>query len=218
MGKKSKDDRLNGVLKFSFIIFLISACITLFIILNKGVVFGNRLIDISDMVVAEEVHVIQVVTPNTYLKNVGDSTELKISIDGADTLDGFTLSSSDEDVIKIEGTNAIATGLGTAVITAKSEKYGVENTVTLDVIVPITKLDLSAEFSKITIGEKDQISYSTTPKDSNVTVDLIYESSDSEIATVDASGVVTGVSAGTVTITATDRITGISDTYKITVK
>ena len=45
-----------------------------------------------------------------------------------------------------------------------------------------------------------------------------YESSDESIATVNDSGVVTGVSEGTVTITGTDKITGKTATHKIIVK
>ena len=112
----------------------------------------------------------------------------------------------------------MSTGLGTAVITATSLEYNVQSTVTIDVVIPITKLTLSAEFSIIDVGETNQISYVTKPKDSNVTVNMVYESSDNAVATVDSNGVATGVSPGVVTITGTDRITGISDTYEIKVK
>jgi uncharacterized protein YjdB len=215
---KSKDDKINRKLKISFIVFLISAIITLTIILNKGVIFGKRLIDISETGTNEPIHIIQVVADKTYLKSIGDSVELKISIDGEDVTEGFELISSDEDVIKLENNVATSVGLGTAVIVAKSTEYNVENSITLDVVVPITKLTLSAEFPSINVGETDQVSYTTKPKDSNVAVNMIYESSDKKIATVDSSGIVTGISSGTVTITGTDRITGISDSYEITIK
>lgn len=220
--KKNKSDiKLNRSLKFSCTLFVLSAILALVIILNKGVIFGKRLVAITETSAPEQVHVIQVVATNNYLQNVGDSAELKISIDGEDVAngDGYELTSSDDSVISIEGDTVTAVALGDAVITAKSTKYDVEGTVTLSVVVPASKINLSAEFSKITVGETSQMSYTTKPKESTgVQVKLDYTSSDNSIATVDSSGVVTGVSEGTATITATDKITGISDTFDITVK
>ncbi len=220
--EKNKDnsEKLNKVLKITAIIFFISAVLAIFIILNKGVIFGKRLISISGSSSTEQVHVIQVVSTNNYLKNVGDVVELKLSIDGKDVSngEGYELTSSDESVVVIEGDTARAVGLGDAVITAKSTEYDVEGTVTLSVVVPANSLNLSAEFSRIDVGETSQISHTTRPTEaSGVQVKLSYESSDNSVATVDNSGIVTGVSSGVATITATDKITGIQDTFDITV-
>ena len=150
--------------------------------------------------------------------DIGDTAEISISVDGEDVTEGYELSSSDDTIVTIEGNIIKSTGLGTAIITARSLEYDVQSTVTVDVVIPITKLTLSAEFSSIEVGGKDQMSYVTKPKDSSVTVNMIYESSDKSIATVDSSGIVTGISSGVVTIKGTDRITGISDSFDITVK
>ena len=219
---KNKEDKLNKKLIWSAIIFVISAVIALIIILNKGVVFGKRLVSISESAATkqEPVHVIQIVATNNYLKNVGDTVELKLSIDGEDVAggNGYELISSDEDVISLDGDVATAVALGDSVITARSTEYGVEGTVTLSVVVPASKLTLSAEFSQIAVGETSQISHTTRPTEaSGVQVKLNYQSSDNSIATVDSSGIVTGIAPGTVTITGTDKITGLSDTYEITV-
>ena len=82
--KENSNDKLNKVLKISGTLFVISAILAIYIILNKGVVFGKRLVSISNSGSAEPVHVIQVVATNNYLKNVGDVVELKLSIDGQD--------------------------------------------------------------------------------------------------------------------------------------
>lgn len=221
--KKNSDAKLNKRLKVTAIIFFISAIIAIVIILNKGVIFGKRLVAITESVgtASEPIHVIQIVATNNYLKNVGDTVELKLSIDGQDVAngDGYELVSSDEEVIKIEGDVATAVALGDAVITARSTEYDVEGTVTLSVVVPASKLKLSAEFSEIGVGETSQISYTTRPTEaSGVQVQLNYQSSDNSIATVDSSGIVTGKAPGTVTITGTDKITGLSDEYEITVE
>ena len=59
--------------------------------------------------------------------------------------------------------------------------------------------------------------YSCKPQTSDVKVNISYKSSDESIATVNESGIVTGVSKGTVTITGKDEITGIEATYKVKV-
>jgi uncharacterized protein YjdB len=61
------------------------------------------------------------------------------------------------------------------------------------------------------------MSYTCRPQTSDVKVNISYESSDESVATVEGT-IVTGVSKGTATITGTDEITGISATFKITVK
>ena len=54
---------------------------------------------------------------------------------------------------------------------------------------------------------------------SNASVDPItYTSSDETVATVNQNGIVTGVSAGTVTITVHDAYTDTTKTVKLTVK
>ena len=133
--------------------------------------------------------------------------------------EGYELTSSDENVIVVEGDTARAVALGDAVITARSTEYDVTGTVTLSVVTPANKLSLNAEFSQIQVGETSQISHTTRPtEESGVQVKLSYESSDNSVAIVDNSGIVTGVSAGTATITATDKITGLQGTFDITVK
>ena len=224
MGKsKNKDAKLNKSLKCTAILFVISATIAITIILNKGVIFGKRLVAITESGAntPKPIHVIQVVATNNYLKNVGDTVELKLSIDGQDVAngEGYELFSSDEEVVKIEGDTAKAVSLGDAVITAKSTEFGVEGTVTLSVVVPANKLTISAEFSNIEVGGTSQISHTTRPTEaSGVQVKLSYQSSDNSVATVDSSGIVTGIAPGTTIITGTDKITGLSDTHEITVK
>ena len=82
--KNDNDKRLNKILIIAIIIFILSATLAITIILNKGVIFGKRLVTIAENASAEPIHVIQIVSTNNYLKNVGDTVELKISIDGQD--------------------------------------------------------------------------------------------------------------------------------------
>lgn len=225
MGKSNSDIKLNRKLKWSAFIFIVSGIIALYIILNKGVVFGNRLVALSESGIKEDkpLHIIQVVATTNYLTNIGDTAELKVSIDGQDVSngEGYELTSDNEEVIKLEGDIATAVGLGDGiVITAKSTQYeNVEGTVTISSVVPASKISISSEHSSIGVGETTQISHTTRPTEaSGVQVKLNYQSSDNNIATVDASGIVTGVSSGTVTITATDKITGLQDAHEIIIE
>ncbi len=77
--------------------------------------------------------------------------------------------------------------------------------------VTYTAITITGDTS-VTEGETITLSATTTPKGGTVT----WKSSDTSIATVDSSGKVTGVSAGTATITATCG--DIKATYDITVE
>ena len=219
--KKNNSSRLNKMLLITGIIFVVSGVIALTTILNKGVIFEKRLVPLTGGTVVEEPeHVIQVVSDTNYLTEVGETLELTITIDGKEPELGvdYELTSSDESIVKIEGNTVTAVSLGDAVITAKSTEFDVEGTLTLSVVVPVNKLTLSAEFDEIKIGETSQISHTTKPTEATgAQVRLDYKSSDNSIATVDNSGIVTGKGIGIATITATDKITGLSDTYDIVV-
>ena len=56
-----------------------------------------------------------------------------------------------------------------------------------------------------------------TPSDASIDT-LEYSSSDEKIATVNHNGIVTGVSAGKVTITVTDVYTGNEKSVNLTIK
>lgn len=214
--EKNKDAKLNKSLKITFIIFLISGIIALVIILNKGKIFGNNLVAVSNPEVQETVHSIQLTTDKLYLSKNGDTTEAMITIDGLDATEGYELTSSDETVAKIEDNTIKSVGVGTVIIKAKSTAYNVESEVTIDVVSPITSLTLESEFSSISVGGETQLSF--TYKPSTATANLTYTSSDEEIATVNDSGIVTGKATGNVTITAEDSITGKKATCKIKIK
>lgn len=208
----NKKSRLNKVLMIAGIIFVVTVIATLFIILNKGNIFGFRLVAISEDI--EETHTIQLVTSNDYLFT-DEETELYVTIDGEDVTEGYEIIVSDEEVVSVEDNKITALAVGTVTITAVSTEYEIQNKITISVVEPITKLTIESEYTKIEIGEQTQISYTYQPVESSV--DIEYASTDEEIATIDENGVVTGLSEGSVTIIATDSITGKSASCSITV-
>ena len=71
--------------------------------------------------------------------------------------------------------------------------------------------------STVRVGKDLQMKLQVTP--SNASLDtLSYESSDEEIATVDSSGIVTGVAPGKVKITVYDSFTETEKTVNLTIR
>ena len=87
--------------------------------------------------------------------------------------------------------------------------HGVKVT-NLDEFISVTGIEVSGE-AEVTQNKTITLTATVSPEDAMVK-DVVWSSSDEEIATVDGNGVVTGVAAGSATITATakdgSRITG----------
>lgn len=81
-------------------------------------------------------------------------------------------------------------------------------------VIPATGITVTPETVTVVRGSTTQLTAELTPE--NATSEVAWSSSDTSIATVDESGVVTGVKAGTATITAkvSDEV---SDTCEVTV-
>src|SRR5438105_1962441 len=114
--------------------------------------------------------------------------------------------------------SGLVTGVaaGSATITATSE--GQSGTSALTVTnVPVASMTVSPATATVTIGTTTQLT--ATPKDANGTAlsgrAVTWVTSNAAVATVSASGLVTGVAAGSATITATSE--GQSGTSAITV-
>lgn len=116
-----------------------------------------------------------------------------------------TWSSSDNNVVVIGRGDgkvyAVSKSVGTATITATCGGKTATCKVT---VVPIeaTSVTLNKTSMELKIGESGQLSATVSP-DNATDKKVTWSSSDKSIATVDANGKVTSVSAGTATITAT---------------
>jgi len=216
--KKYKDEKLNAKIKSAFVIFLISGLLALYVILNKGVIFGKRLVTVSNTDSVEVIHSIQLLASSSILSVDDGTTDVMVTVDGVDVSGGYELISSDVTIATVSGNTITAVSEGTVVITAKSTEFGVESEVTIEVVKPITKLTLESEFKIIEIGEESALSYKTMPNDNTAKVEIEYSSSDESIATVNESGIVTGVNYGKAILTATDKVSGKTSTFEITVK
>ena len=124
-----------------------------------------------------------------------------------------TWTSSDKTIATVSTAGKV-TGVkaGTATITATSKATGLTATCTVTVgYVKLDKTEASVEKDKA-VTLKATV-YPSSLTDKTVT----WTSSDKTIATVSTAGKVTGVKAGTATITATSNSTGLKTTCKVTV-
>ena len=162
------------------------------------------------------------VSPATASLTVGQTVQLTATPKDANgnALTGRTItwSSSDNTIATVNG-SGVVTGVGSGgpvTITATSE--GQSGTATVNVtLAPVASVTVAPSSASIAITGTAQLT--ATPKDASgnpLTGRAIsWSSSDNTIATVNGSGLVTGVAAGPVTITATSE--GKSGTASITV-
>lgn len=131
----------------------------------------------------------------------------------------YILTNSNPDVVQVDGFSVIGLKVGESTILATVK--GTDLKAELKVIVSqITaeKLILTAEREDINIGESISIKYSIEPVNTTDINDKVVEwiTSNKEIATVDDSGKVSGLTEGQVEITGLIRGTGVVG--KITIK
>ena len=213
---------MKKALIISIIIFVIIACVSLYIVLNKGHVGTYALVQIDDSQKEEEV-----IQPKLILELEQDyllstkkkeTVPIKVSIEGEGEvlLENVELESSDEEVVKINDEyELVAVKDGTATITATYD--GIEATQDVKVITPIKSMTFTSTNSTVRIGKDLQMKLQTSPSNAYVK-GLEYTSSDDSIAVVDSSGIVTGVSEGSVTITVYDPYTELEKSVKLTIK
>ena len=127
-------------------------------------------------------------------------------------------SSSDTTVAKVSSTGLV-TGVaeGSATITATTEDGGftAQSTVTV-VFISVTGVKISLNSISVNIGATEQLTASVEPSNA-VNQNINWSSSDTSLATVDSTGLVTGVSKGTATITVTTEEGGFTDQCTVTV-
>ncbi len=161
------------------------------------------------------------VAPSTLTLVVGAASQLNATTRDAlgNVLFGrvITWSSSDANVVSVSPTGQIgAVGPGSAVVTATSEGQTGQATITI-IPPPVATVNVSLASSSVAEGGSTQATAVTLDGANNVLTGRVitWASSNTTVATVDNSGVVTALVAGVATITATSE--GKSGSASITV-
>lgn len=150
----------------------------------------------------------------------GDTETLIASInpDNADNKN-ITWSSNDEAIATVSANGlitAIAAGEATITVTTEDGGFTAECIVTVNALtIPVADITLNEANADMTVGQTLQLAAIITP-DNATNKNVIWSSGNEAIATVDANGLVTGISEGTVIITATSE-NGLEASCEITV-
>ena len=160
-------------------------------------------------------------TPGSATVNEGQTLQLAATLKDANgnilTGRSITWSSSNSSAATVNATGLV-TGVvaGSATITATSEGKSGTSAITV-VHMPVASVTVTPASTSISAGSSVQLT--ATPKDANgnplVGRTVTWQSSNTAAATVNGSGLVSGVAAGSATITATSE--GQSGTSAITV-
>lgn len=159
-----------------------------------------------------------VISEKNITLNVGESKLLGVTVYPLDSTDKrITWTSSNPSVATVSANGTVkAVSAGNAVITAQAAIGGVEGKCTVKVIIPTTGVKINKKIAKVAVGETVSLKATVSPSNASIKK-VTWKSSDKTVATV-KKGVVTGVSAGTVTITATTKNGKKKATCTVTVK
>ncbi len=147
----------------------------------------------------------------------GRNTTLTYEITPSDTTDDKTIqwTSADSDKVTVDSNGKITgKSAGTTTVTARLGSYSITYRVTVG-IIPLTSISLNQNDFELRKGDSETLTYTLTEEDTTEAEDAVWSSSDTNVATVDSNGKVTGKSAGEAVITV--RMASFSDTVKVTV-
>lgn len=165
------------------------------------------------------------VSPTSKTLEINDTQQLTATVSVTPSTADNTVrwSTSDANVATVSKSGLVtAVGQGTATITAASNLDNTKSATCAITVnapaapIPVAAISLPAT-ATVGIGATTTLTVSYTPTDANTGKVVTWSSANENTATVDASGVVTGVAAGTVTITATTA-NGKTATCSVTVQ
>ena len=202
----------------SICIFIIVGMCALLLILNKGHIGSIGLVSLDNTSAEEDsmLSKLEIATEDKYLSSKSkEKTKLSATVGGETVTEGIEYTSSDESIAKIQDEEVVAVEDGKVTITGIYN--GKTATTEIQVITPIKNINFTSTSRSIRIGKELQMKLQVTPSDADIST-LKYTSSDESIATVNANGIVTGVSAGKVIITVTDEFTGTEKSVDLTIR
>ena len=158
--------------------------------------FGQNRVKYLDEIDIESIRTVTL--PGDFRMAIGDEKTLPLDIFPADG-STVTWSSSDPGIISVQNGTVNALAAGTAAITATVGT--VSDSVTIEVYIPVTDFELSD--GEVWMLAKSPLQLSVISfAPAGAAADITWRSSDKNKATVDATGLVTTILPGDVTITA----------------
>ena len=164
-----------------------------------------------------------VLNPETADVNEGDNLQLTATVQPADATNQQINWSSDNNAVATVDANGLVSAIspGTATITATTVDGGFFDTTLITVIevnntIAVTGVVLNPETADVNEGDNLQLTATVQPADAT-NQQINWSSDNNAVATVDANGLVSAISPGTATITATTVDGGFFDTTLITV-
>ena len=140
----------------------------------------------------------------------GETLELFYKLEPSDaTTQGVVWASDNTDVATVDEdgiVTAVKAGTATITVSVKGQPE-IKATCTITVkssTIAVTKLTLSESSAEVSVGKTLPLTCTIEPTNAT-NKELVWSTTDETIATVDAQGVVTGVKAGTVTITVASK-------------
>ncbi len=149
---------------------------------------------------------------------VGDEETLTATVSPSDASDkSVSWSSDNTDAATADSSGKVtAVGKGTATITATTVDGNFTDTCEVTVMVHAASVSLDKSTMNLEYGAGDTLMATVYPVDAD-NKNVTWDSSDTGVATVDASGNVDAVDYGTTTITVTTEDGGHTDTCEVTV-
>ncbi|MEA5026301.1 MAG: Ig-like domain-containing protein [Erysipelotrichaceae bacterium] len=139
---------------------------------------------------------------NKYQMTIEKGSEEQLEVSVNTSGDAVTWTSSDETIATVDATGKVtAVGAGTAKITASAGNYSVACDVTVQ--VSLTGITLNKNMIAMEKNSDETLTVDYAPADTTAEKTPVWSSSDENVATVDSTGKVHAVSAGTAVITAT---------------
>lgn len=139
---------------------------------------------------------------------VGDTNQITYTLSPTDANNfQVTWTSSDENVLTVDENGLVTThGVGQATVNYKVTQTGLSNywtgelqyTVTVNDTVPMTGINVHSQ-GDLRPGEQEQLTYTLTPSNANNET-VTWQSSNTEVATIDVNGVIHALNSGTTTI------------------
>lgn len=157
------------------------------------------------------------VNPTTVNLTVGGTQTVEATLTPNGARGTITWNTSDSSVATVDQTGIVtAVGPGTATITATCLEYTATADVTVAAAtVAVTGVTLDESTATVNVGETVTLTATVAPENATNT-NVTWSSDEETVATVE-DGVVTGVSAGTATITVTTEDGNFTDTCEVTV-